>query len=213
MRIEHCYICSSPCYPGHGITFVRNDSKVFKFCRSKCHKSFKLKRNPRKMKWTKAFRKTRGKEMAVDPTFDFEKRRNRPVKYDRELMQQTLRAMKRVEEIKSARQQRFYKNRMKDVKQIEKVRARKEIVQSIDLVAPAASKQRQKNECGRKGQSKVGTGQICQFGSGKVNVPLLDSKLKIIATMFTLVLYKMYNLSCQVENHVISLSTLVSFYY
>eukprot|EP00511_Aplanochytrium_stocchinoi_P007389 CAMPEP_0204830292 /NCGR_PEP_ID=MMETSP1346-20131115/8449_1 /ASSEMBLY_ACC=CAM_ASM_000771 /TAXON_ID=215587 /ORGANISM="Aplanochytrium stocchinoi, Strain GSBS06" /LENGTH=119 /DNA_ID=CAMNT_0051960461 /DNA_START=266 /DNA_END=625 /DNA_ORIENTATION=+ len=119
------------------------------------------------MKWTKAFRKTRGKEMAVDPTFDFEKRRNRPVKYDRELMQQTLRAMKRVEEIKSARQQRFYKNRMKDVKQIEKVRARKEIVQSIDLVAPAASKQRQKTNVVEKAKAKLEQAKSANLEVGK----------------------------------------------
>lgn len=39
------------------------------------------------------YRKTRGKEMAVDTTFEFEKRRNRPVKYDRNLVGATLRAM------------------------------------------------------------------------------------------------------------------------
>jgi len=39
------------------------------------------KRNPRKTAWTKSFRKARGKEMVVDATFEFEKRRNRPVKY------------------------------------------------------------------------------------------------------------------------------------
>ena len=78
---------------GKGVQFVRNDCKVFNFCRGKCHKNFKKKKNPRKAKWTKAFRKSAGKELAVDPSFEFEKRRNVPVKYDRELWQTTVNAM------------------------------------------------------------------------------------------------------------------------
>lgn len=143
MRVEHCFVCSGPIYPGHGIIFVRNDSKQFRFCRSKCRKAFAQKRNPRKIRWTKAFRRANGKEMTVDSTLDFEKRRNRPVKYDRDLMMNTLEAMRKVQKIKEARETRFYARRMKDVKQLEKIRARKDILQGVDLVAPAASKQRQ----------------------------------------------------------------------
>jgi large subunit ribosomal protein L24e len=77
--------------------------------------------------------------MIVDSTLDFEKRRNRPVKYDRELMQSTIRAMKRIEEVKQLRQQRFMEKRREAIKELDKIRAREEIVKSIDLIAPAAS--------------------------------------------------------------------------
>ena len=140
MRIETCYFCSSPCYPGHGITFVRNDSKQFRFCRSKCHRNFNKKRNPRKVAWTKAYRRTRGKEMAIDTTFEFEKRRNRPVKYDRDLMGKTIVAMQRVDEIRTRREVQFFTNRMKDAKAEKKQQARVEIEKSIALLAPAVAK-------------------------------------------------------------------------
>eukprot|EP00588_Corethron_pennatum_P014568 CAMPEP_0194264994 /NCGR_PEP_ID=MMETSP0169-20130528/349_1 /TAXON_ID=218684 /ORGANISM="Corethron pennatum, Strain L29A3" /LENGTH=157 /DNA_ID=CAMNT_0039005361 /DNA_START=161 /DNA_END=634 /DNA_ORIENTATION=- len=119
--------------------FVRNDSKIFRFCRSKCHRNFNKKRNPRKVAWTKAFRKTRGKEMAVDSTFEFEKRRNRPVKYDRELMGKTISAMQRVTEIRTRREARFHANRMKDAASLKKEQARVELEKHIEVLAPAAA--------------------------------------------------------------------------
>jgi large subunit ribosomal protein L24e len=124
--------------------FVRNDSKCFRFCRSKCHKLFKAKRNPRKLKWTKASRMARGKEMTLDSTLEFEKQRNRPEKYNRDVVLKTIRAMKRIEEIKALRQQRFWEYRHRNVHEEEKVQARNEIIKSVDLVAPAASKQRER---------------------------------------------------------------------
>ncbi|KAI7872503.1 ribosomal protein L24e-domain-containing protein [Spinellus fusiger] len=141
MHIERCYFCSGPCYPGHGTMFVRNDSKTFRFCRSKCHKNFKMKRNPRKVRWTKAFRKASGKEMVIDSTFEFEKRRNVPVRYDRHLMSTTIKAMKRVQEIRQKRERAFYKNRMAGNKEKDKADDIRVVQQNIEL-APLEAKKR-----------------------------------------------------------------------
>jgi len=146
MRLYKCYFCSSTIYPGHGQTFVRNDCKIFRFCRHKCKANFNLKRNPRKVAWTKAYRKARGKEMKIDRVFDFERKRMCPQVYDRELVQTTVKAMQRVSEIKSQREQRFYDRRMKLAakKQYATKTALREIKQGIDLVAAPQSKLRQK---------------------------------------------------------------------
>ncbi|KAI8370951.1 ribosomal protein L24e-domain-containing protein [Blakeslea trispora] len=141
MHITRCYFCSGPCYPGHGTMFVRNDSKTFRFCRSKCHKNFKMKRNPRKVRWTKAFRKASGKEMVIDSTFEFEKRRNVPVRYDRNMMATTIKAMKRVQEIRAKRERAFYKNRMAGNKDKEKEDDIRVVNQNIEL-APLEAKKR-----------------------------------------------------------------------
>merc|ERR1712170_98554 len=143
MRLEKCYFCSSTVYPGHGVQFVRNDCKVFRFCRSKCHKAFKKKRNPRKVRWTKAFRKSAGKELTVDAAFEFEKRRHVPVKYDRELWNRTVTAMKRVEEIRVKRQNQFIANRLKKGKELRDEDAIREVKTNIHLIkSPAANSKR-----------------------------------------------------------------------
>lgn len=134
MRIETCYFCSQPCYPSKGITFVRNDARAFRFCRSKCHKNFKMKRNPRKLKWTKAFRKTAGKEMVVDSTLSFAARRNIPVRYNRDLVVKTLNAMSRVSEIRQKRERVFYKKRMAGNRERQKALNRKLVAENEHLL-------------------------------------------------------------------------------
>lgn len=123
--------------------FVRNDGKQFRFCRSKCHRNFKMKRNPRKVRWTKAFRKAAGKEMAIDSTFEFEKRRNIPVRYDRDLMSTTIKAMKRVHEIRARRERAFFKQRMAGNKEREKTENIREIQKNIHLISTPAVKNKE----------------------------------------------------------------------
>ncbi|OKL60385.1 hypothetical protein UA08_04233 [Talaromyces atroroseus] len=74
-----------------------------------------MKRQPRKLKWTKTHRALRGKEMIVDSSLllsQFAKKRNIPVKYDRNLVATTLKAMERVEEIRQRRERVFTKRRL-----------------------------------------------------------------------------------------------------
>lgn len=84
-----------------------------------------MKRNPRKLKWTKTFRRFAGKEMTVDTTLQFAARRNVPVRYDRELVAKTLKAMELVSEIRARRERVFYKKRMAGKKARELELARK----------------------------------------------------------------------------------------
>ncbi|KAI8866067.1 hypothetical protein GQ42DRAFT_114553, partial [Ramicandelaber brevisporus] len=143
MRLEKCYFCSSTVYPGHGTTFVRLDSKVFRFCRSKCHRNFKMRRNPRKVRWTKAFRAAAGKEMVIDSTYEFVKRQNVPVRYNRETMAATVKAMKRVMEIRKRRERAFYMQRMQGNAEREKQTNRKEIQRGIELVSTPSERIKQ----------------------------------------------------------------------
>merc|ERR1712122_150755 len=92
---------------------------------------------------TKAFRKTAGKELAVDPSFEFEKRRNAPAKYNRELWQQTIEAMKKVEEIKLKRQAHHIHERQHKGRAIERMKDVKEVQRDLALIkSPAAGMKR-----------------------------------------------------------------------
>ncbi|KAI9932980.1 hypothetical protein ASPWEDRAFT_33991 [Aspergillus wentii DTO 134E9] len=134
MRVEACHFCSRPTYPSKGITYVRNDSKSFRFCRSKCHKNFKMKRQPRKLKWTKTHRMQAGKEMLVDSTAQFAARRNVPEKYNRDLMGHTIEAMERIGEIRERRERAFYKKRLAGKEERELEEDRKLVAENEHLL-------------------------------------------------------------------------------
>ena len=135
MRIETCYFCSGPIYPGHGIVFVRNDGKMFRFCRSKCHRNFKAKKNPRKIRWTKAYRKTHGKELVTDPVYEFEKIRNTPIKYNREIWTDTVQAMDKLAKIRKDREDRFFERRMRRAAHDKKEMIKSDLIKHEQLIA------------------------------------------------------------------------------
>lgn len=98
-----------------------------------------MKRNPRKVKWTKAYRVLHGKELTADSIFDFERRRNRPLKYNREVVHATLSAMKSIEDIRTRREARFYESRMKGTDEARRQRDKRELAQQVHISrAPGA---------------------------------------------------------------------------
>jgi large subunit ribosomal protein L24e len=94
-------------------------------------------RNPRKLKWTKSFRKAHGKEMTVDSTLAFAARRNVPVRYNRDLVQTTLKAMERVTEIRSKRERVFYRKRMEGNKSRSLAEDKKLVEEHQHLLPPS----------------------------------------------------------------------------
>ncbi|MEG3056566.1 MAG: 50S ribosomal protein L24e [Methanoculleus sp.] len=57
-----CSFCGGPLEPGTGKMFVRRDGTIYYFCSSKCQKNYRLGRVPRRVQWTTAGRRARGKE-------------------------------------------------------------------------------------------------------------------------------------------------------
>lgn len=113
---------------------VTTTGRSFRFCRSKCHKNFKLRRNPRRLRWTKASRVQAGKEMVCDSTLLFGARRNVPQRYDRDLVNKTLEAMKRISEIRARRERAFFKKRMTGKRARELASARKLVAENEHLL-------------------------------------------------------------------------------
>ncbi|MCD6458645.1 MAG: 50S ribosomal protein L24e [Thermoprotei archaeon] len=55
-KVYHCSFCGKEIQPGTGMIYVKNDGTILRFCSRKCRVSMlKYKRNPRKLKWTKAY--------------------------------------------------------------------------------------------------------------------------------------------------------------
>jgi len=84
--------------------------------------------------------------MTVDSTLQFAARRNIPVRYNRDLVQTTLKAMTRVSEIRARRERAFYKARMRGNKQRQRAEDRKLVEEHQHLLPPSERSNTQKVE-------------------------------------------------------------------
>ena len=114
-----------------------------------------MKRNPRKLKWTKAFRRAAGKEMLVDSTLQFAARRNVPVRYNRDLVNKTVSAMKRISEIRARRERVFYRRRMAGNRQREIEAARKLVETHGHLLPKMRGSERRRLEMEAEGEKMM----------------------------------------------------------
>lgn len=80
--------------------------------------------------------------MTVDSTLQFAARRNIPVRYNRDHVATTLKAMQRVSEIRAKRERVFYKNRMAGNKEREKAANRKIVAENEHLLPRVRASER-----------------------------------------------------------------------
>ena len=84
--------------------------------------------------------------MLVDSTLTFAARRNIPVRYNRDHVAQTLKAMERVSEIRAKRERVFYKKRMAGNKEKAKAADRKLVAENEHLLPRMRASERMMEE-------------------------------------------------------------------
>jgi large subunit ribosomal protein L24e len=90
MKVELCAFSGKKIYPGHGIIFVRSDSRSFRFVDSKTKSLFLQRKNPRKIHWTILFRRMHKKGITEE---SIKKRTRKTVKAERAVVGASLEAL------------------------------------------------------------------------------------------------------------------------
>lgn len=140
-----------------------------------------MKRNPRKLGWTKAYRRAHGKEMVVDGTLlgEMAMKRNVPVRYDRERVARTLEAMGRVEGIRARRERRMFVERMRGRRQMQLEADRKLVAENQHLLPP---EERERVDALLGGDVSDGDGEVevmseVESGEEEEEAPMDESEI------------------------------------
>ena len=84
--------------------------------------------------------------MVVDSTLTFAARRNIPIRYNRNLVETTLKAMQRISEIRAKRERAFYKKRMAGNKERQKEADKKLVAENEHLLPRLRASERMAGE-------------------------------------------------------------------
>ena len=101
--------------------------------------------------------------MIVDTTLTFAARRNIPVRYNRDHIETTLKAMERISEIRAKRERAFYKKRMAGNKERQREADRKLVAENEHLLPRQRASERMALE---------------KMDEERVTVPVLQEKRK-----------------------------------
>ena len=67
-RTETCRFSGLRIYPGRAVKFVRTDTQIFTFLKSKCRTLFNQRKKPAKLAWTALYRKQHKKDATSEVT-------------------------------------------------------------------------------------------------------------------------------------------------
>merc|ERR1712078_701551 len=130
IKTETCRFSGLRIYPGRAVKFVRTDTQIFTFLKSKCRTLFNQRKKPAKLAWTSLYRKQHKKDQA--DVVSKKKRRGGKATLNRAIAGASLEVIqkKRAEkpEVRQAARDsalREVKERMKKVKDAKKAATKK----------------------------------------------------------------------------------------
>merc|ERR1712078_327968 len=68
IKTETCRFSGLRIYPGRAVKFVRTDTQIFTFLKSKCRTLFNQRKKPAKLAWTSLYRKQHKKDLTSETT-------------------------------------------------------------------------------------------------------------------------------------------------
>ncbi|KAJ3382314.1 60S ribosomal protein L24, partial [Lobulomyces angularis] len=133
-----CNFSGFKIYPGHGRTYVRGDSKTFRFLNGKCESYFLQRLKPSKLDWTVVFRRLHKKGFTEEVA---KKRSRRTVKLQRAVAGVTLESIKAKRTQKPAEREAARKMALDKVKQAKKEAQDKKKIEKVKLAASSGKVQ------------------------------------------------------------------------